>query len=1315
MITIDQHSAITSLNKALVPSSCLIDSRSEIDRLSFLTKFASLINFYDHTNKVCGDWSPFLLKDPLFLIAAIATTPFHEKYLKYIKVSSQFTDRIIIPRRIRGTIKDVKSQIPTLENEENFKEIFKNLKDVKEKVQTLNDLETPLFKMKRAIPIELIEALFNQIFTVFKTLQLWTYYLGKSEDVFNLKRYVFDEVKKTYSKLLWGILSFKEYLSLHFSDDKVAKVDWSSFQSFDKKLWQLDKNKTPFWVIFGFRDNELPTESNIYKYYKKLIEFGDQIFSFFNTVIEYSQVEFSSLKTKKNKFPDTTLLRTFTKLLERYKNQLNGLSSKHLDFYYRDILKQQQKIASPDSVFVSCDLIERTAGYALPEDTLFVAGDYEDTSPILFSNETPVSINPAVIDSVYILSKVNDTIGTDISYKLNVTKYTEVSVVKKNEDAIVEGWKTFGTSVNDTRKEVNLGFAFASPILFLQEGARTITIVITLEKALEDQQVFEQADYYLSTASDWYPISKAQRSIIVANTVTITITLDELAPPIKAFAKAKDGIESTWPMCKLVFSKFKTDTEAPKLTSLYIGVAVKGLKTFQLYNDFGQLETQKPFQLFGPTPAKDQNFIIGSNEIFSKKIETLQIQLDWDNLPQITAGSVLDNFSEYYEKYNNFIKGDYKNIDENSSLSDRMKGFGTGLLVGFKLGINTLLGVEKKQGDDEIVVEKETPFNNNFFKANFQLLQFGDWMPVFVDRFIEGNEIQDNITTSITPVTPIIPEPIPIFQEIISPADINTIPSEQLLPNSSFNYVSEFNSQKQIDPTLQNTLLEFSETSTSGFLKMQLTTALAYGFGVLLYPKVISAIALYNAGIIAKLTNDGNGELIDAPNEPYTPIVSLFTGDYTSSVLYTFDKEENTYPLECFYYDTFCNYKVYDNEQGDINPSKIPVENGIFLYKNITDNGTLCISLTDLIAPAEVSFYFELTSSENKTVPSASDIQYCYSSTEGWKPLEVLSDETYGFSCSGIITFAIPGDISKDNHTMPGSGDSYYISIRVKKDIDTYPETTFLKTNGIKLRRVDTKHTLLTDAPFVKANTILTTLNGLPEITDIIQPFSSFGGIAAENDTQMERRVSTRLKTKDRLVSKTDYYRVIKENFPFIYYVAPSYTKEDKTIKIYVVSMVKSWLNANAYRPYVTICKRLDIKNFIQKRTTTFNEIQVLNFKFNYIRVHATISIKRGHEISGVEKLLNPKINIFLSPWIHADQEQVAIGSDIHASQIALFIKSQPEIASVKEVSIEIVSIDSATKRINDIAPDLNKSISSEEDAILYVPSLDNSKIKYSW
>src|SRR4051812_23349780 len=90
----DQNNAIVSLEKALVPGAELIDGRTETDRLWFFSEFASLINFYDSSNTVNGNWAPFLLKDPVFLMAAIAKT-------KIADFKSPFLNACILLQKIK--------------------------------------------------------------------------------------------------------------------------------------------------------------------------------------------------------------------------------------------------------------------------------------------------------------------------------------------------------------------------------------------------------------------------------------------------------------------------------------------------------------------------------------------------------------------------------------------------------------------------------------------------------------------------------------------------------------------------------------------------------------------------------------------------------------------------------------------------------------------------------------------------------------------------------------------------------------------------------------------------------------------------------------------------------------------------------------------------------------------------------------------------------------------------------------------------------------------------------------------------------------
>ncbi|MEP0264343.1 hypothetical protein [Dokdonia sp.] len=1286
MNLIDQNSAIVSLNKALVPSPYLIESRSESDRLSFLTNFASLINFYDNKNKINGNWSPFLLKDPVFLMASISKTPFQKIHTMYVKSCIR-----------------VRRKYPP--------------SDTKDTTFTT---------------LEIINILFDQLIEVFHIIERWTYFLYKSDEVYVLKNYVITEIKKVYGELLWAILSLRAYLSqIH---KQIDDVNWYSFESFDKKIWKETNDTRPFWDVLGL--NPLLNENTVYDYYIAVKSAGDMLFSFFNSIIEYSNVEYKNVKKIKGKFPDTLLLRTFTNLLQIYENQLNTLSSKHLQFYYKDILKQNQEHAKADSVYICADLVEIDKEYDLPKNTLFIAGTYEDTSPILFGSEKQVSLNPATVQVIYTLYKIEDTLDKKFS-DLYLAKQSEVDVVKKDEEGVIESWKTFGTSIPSPDQKVSIGFCFASPMLFLREGKRTITIVFTLKNEVKETKMFTDAAFYLSTQTDWLEIlTKPNDPIIVGEEtpskeenlitidgrkVTVLIELKEEDPSIEAFLENPDGIESVWPMFRISFPKLETGQKPPEIDSLDIDVDVKGVRNFQLYNDFGVLETKKPFQPLGLSPAKDQSFIIGSNEVFTKKVDTLDIQLNWDNLPPLPPDTPLDEFSTYYNAYNKFLYQCYSDIQKDCSqkppdTSDVSDTSSFKVIGTFLEKMRSLVKNNPDDNSDDNSVPKI--FNNTCFHIDFQLLQYGEWVPIIVNASsVDISKPQEQTLDSDenSEVT-IVAEPLSLFQNkasktVIEDTDESPKTDTSLKTYSSYTSSSIADFQNEKNPIAQLETIPYSDSSTSGFLRMQLT-APSYGFGMSLYPKVVSAIALYNAQQIIKYINDPeNATLENVPNEPYSPTASLFIGNYTSSVSYSFSTEKNEYPLECFYYSPFCNFKVYDTEDGYIGQEH-PDEKALPMFQYLPYDGQLLITLTDIITPAEVSFFFELANTNTTEQVATVEIEYKYLSTSGWKPLDVLSDETNGFSCSGIITFNIQDDISNDTHTMPGLGVLYYLSIGVKGNLDAFPETVFLKTNGIKLQRVDQEFSALDTKPFIQPDTILTTLNGIPAIAAIAQPFSSFGGVASETNTQMDRRISKRIKTKDRLVTSTDYFRAIQQNFTSIYYVKPVYSKKNACVEIYVINKVANWMNAHAFRPYVTSCKRLEIQEYLKNKTSVFTKKKVRNFEIVYIRVLADVSVEKGNEPLGIGRKINTMINIFLAPWIQSNQEQISISSYLDTAQIASFIKSQKGVLNVENVEIQ-KSLDISDPK-KTIYSNAEKQLTLSNDNQLFVPSLDSKRITYS-
>mgnify|MGYP003682990017 CR=1 FL=1 len=1571
MSQFDQHTAIIALEEALVPSARLVDSRTETDNLRLLADFATLFNFYDRTNTINGNWSPFLLKDPVFLVASIAKTPFQKTYALFINTCMRLKNAL-------------QSNLNTTFISNGFNQLF------------------------------------DQLSFVFQKIERWTHYMQESTLTYNLKTYVIQQVKQQQSALLWAVLALKSDLHIHKTIPNIQPVNTFLYENYDKKIWKESKGKAPYWkllnlkfppkneyVYYFFKDFitlakkllpflegskpiiskeinaiieatfraleetvdllfsetisitekvidftkgaigivsqvihtilkklEETTKSNIEKNassplqnlyedlakiqdllkatsgkldwenFKQLItkilndlkeiafsivsfleKFGEwflnlikelfetvvnevnkveeklyqllkeivthiltkqvrldifnglksagkSLFTFYSKCISYADTELVSIQKIPGHFPDTILLRTFTSLLKIYQKQFNTLSSKHLDFYYGDILKQSPKSVTPDSVFASSNLAKKTATFQLKKNTTFIAGTDAKKQPILFETTQKTFLNPAKIVEAYTLTKTNDSDNT----QLYLEKLTPVNVVTKDEVGVIQSWQTFGSAQTPKGTKQELAFTIASPMFYLQEAnkTRTITLNFSFENNAEISFMSSDFKFYLSTKDAWFEVSTSLSEVTTNN--QISIVLNSTDPAISPFTKNPDGYTSQWPLLKIVFPSYATSFSNLAMTSLDINVDVDELQNFQLYNDFGQLNPKKPFQLLGGAPKVNQHFMVGSAEIFSKPVKDINFELTWNPF------AANFDFATYYAAYNNYLNNVYSSSSDAQTLEkllQKIKDSEATFFESIKNSETTLFtkisdksttvaevttDVQNNQTDIDSITTKqastlnsiegsETALVNEIITLNSTMIsEIKDFQnklvaAISITKMIDATtvnnaktSIQNTIDTYENTVNQKIIEAestvlLPLTQEqkkksflgkifsfsktkektVETPPKV--IESKKLFSNISFmvgferlqngvwgNVNSSESDQKPIptaienlffkdisdttlipasrsfdfskinlnatnvDATLQQKTLQLTDATETGFLKMRLS-APSYGFGTELYPKVVAAIALFNAQIIIEKSEDSDDKetLASPPNIPFVPMVSAFKGGYSASVSYDFSTNEQNYPLQCFYNTPFANYKVYDTtldekiiaENTTIGSSPLRDEDknvlpltALPLLPTFSSKGQLFIALQDLIVPAEVSFYVELARTYTEKTVETKKINYSYLSTDGWKSLTNIADGTDNFTCSGIITINIPEDISTVHDTIAGS--NYWIAIGTQNNPDSFPETSFLKTNGFTLQRVVTTNDFSTETPQILANVIKSPQTVIPEIAATVQPFPSFGGKAAETTAQMNSRVSTRLKTKDRLMTTDDFFNTIRLEFSEVYYSKSIYHKAKKQINSYVLKRVANATDTNAFVPLLSECYELNIQEYLATRVSPFITVTVENFELNYVQITADIQVKPNEDVTTITKEVNNGINLFLAPWITSAQTQITIDSGLNTAQLVAFINSYDSILEVNSISFQIGKKDFSTGTIN-----YETSIQEilPKDGSILVPSLNNttknSLIKY--
>jgi len=1169
--------------------------------LNFLAEFSALINFYDQNNKINGNWKPFLLKDPVFLLAYIAKTKFSEFYVPY----------------------------------ENAVRNIKNLS-----VIDSNNQDTAFF----------LNQVFNELIRLYNRLAEWTFFMQMGIEKYDLKEYLLHHVKNTYSQVVWAILGLRDIMLPQENIFTFNRAYFYVSGYANEQLWIQNKSVNPKSQLLNYsiKDDER-TFSDGYKaalaHFTALTSTGDQLFSFFKTVIHHAKNEFAKLTLEKSKYPDTTLLRVFIQLLQIHQKQLNGIAEKHLKFYYKDILKQTKNPAVADSVYLFAQLAKPTNVFKLPKSTLFNAGLDIQKNPILFSNSVDIDLNPAQITNAYTLCQIQNASTGNTSLYLNHIE--KPAVLQKQPDGKNLSWETFGGSAKMPAVATNLGISFASPLLYLPEGNRTITVTMMFDHALSesDRTLIANASYFLSGAANWIPVSISlpPDQIFIANAYTLQITLTPDVEAILPFTKNPDGYSSPWPLLKMEFNVFSQLTQPPLLTNLQIDVNVSGISSLVLQNDFGALNPKKSFTPFGPTPAIDANFIIGSNEVFSKPISSFTLTLNWDNLP--------NDFLEYYQFYNDYLAVDIGPFPTATSTS-ASPGFWSCLSGLFKKKPAPTLPATPVQDNGPNV-----PFNTGAFNVHFSLLQQYNWTDCTVYNVTLTDAPSSN--SSVAP-----PDP-PLFEageSAINPYSvfIYNVPD----PYATVPYSA--------NPDLQLATLKYADHNATGFMKMSIS-APAEGFGADLYAKVVTYIALQNAYTIAKNNKPANVPV----NIPYTPKVSAITASYEASQLYTLQYNKEKYPLQCYHYTPFTNYLVYDNTQeaekysSQISQPLMGVrrcENGLHIFAPFKHTGVLYLEMDNLLAADAINFYFDLAQKFGN--PPNISLSYYYLSDTQWEPLTVLSDTTNNLSCSGIIQLNVPSGISKSNPRMPGT--SYWFSIVTSGDVSSYPNTCFVNTNGFLVVRTGTAY--LTDSvpPTLPANAITKPQTAIPAIAALTQPFSSFGGVAAEDDQLMNKRISKRIKSKDRILISSDYVNLIREQFPTVYFTKVYFDPDTGKTSVCIVNKYSSWKQDNAFTPLSSFCQKDAIYTFLSPKVSALTQLEITDFTLNYVQVSATIMVSPGFEFTGVKKNVELALMLFMCPWIESSQAQLPVDTGISASQVAAFIKTITGVSAVNDVKLFI-------------------------------------------
>ena len=357
--------------------------------------------------------------------------------------------------------------------------------------------------------------------------------------------------------------------------------------------------------------------------------------------------------------PHLALLLTFLRLYRHGRQQINGLTQKHLDLYLRDVLGFALRPAVGDRVHLLFELKKKVASQMLAADTRFSAGKDATGKPMHFRLEQDLMVYPAKIEALRSVYK-----------DATAPEAVRIAPVADSGDGLGQAldkaaphWPAFG---HGDLPLAQIGFALASPVLRLQQGRRTIHADLTLTGKGPAPSLFDNAfEVYLSGEKGWLgPLAITTRLLSAAQglyRLSVSLTPDQGA--VVDFEEEIHGgrfaAEAPVMQFKLKTANSSGGYAAFKhlsVQSCRLSVEALGVSSLALENDLGKIDSTKPFMPFGPEPRVGAKLHVGYSEALDKNIDRLELHLTWRDAPR--KFSNLYNMSGYQVNDNSHFKVD---------------------------------------------------------------------------------------------------------------------------------------------------------------------------------------------------------------------------------------------------------------------------------------------------------------------------------------------------------------------------------------------------------------------------------------------------------------------------------------------------------------------------------------------------------------------------------------------------------------------------------------------------------------------------------
>ncbi|MCD2449921.1 baseplate J/gp47 family protein [Methylicorpusculum oleiharenae] len=612
---------------ALSPDYAPVNEHKPEHGMVFAKAYAAYLNYYGSNTTVSGDWQSFFSKD-VSVQLAVAAVQDVDNYRAYVKERFDYLND-----------RSHKNETGKLKN--NLGLLF----------SCAGSLTGQLDRLKEGLPAEsalkatLVNRIQTQLAPAFK--RLISYY--KTDLAQALPHPLVADIPADISVLGVNAVKFSEVLAAGLSKDWISGAnDWAAYLA----VINADPG------IFGLPPGDEFDRINHLATHNLFTAVFDQLLKVYaRTVVDAQAALEASFTGQDSHDPHYTLFLAFLRLFEHARAQINTITGRHLDFYYRDILQLKEKPAEPSQVHLLVELTRQTQAHLLEQGSLFKAGKDGGGRDAFFAATADFVANRTQVGALKTVYRHDDEklgfIGPENRHQNRFFASPEAASADGLGEKLPEQdptWHPFFNKVYKNGKlqtismpEAELGFVVASHYLWMAEGTRTLTLELMLAGSHSGSgpELKNDITCWLSGEKGW--LEKSATSFIRnGNKLTLTLVLGGADAAVTAYSEKVHGYGFATALPVLLVKLRHRDGVSfvyPELeqfiiTSITLTVSVKGLRSLAVSNDFGSVDLSKPFQPFGAQPVNGTRFTMGSQEVFQKQLVSASLTFDWQNPPR---------------------------------------------------------------------------------------------------------------------------------------------------------------------------------------------------------------------------------------------------------------------------------------------------------------------------------------------------------------------------------------------------------------------------------------------------------------------------------------------------------------------------------------------------------------------------------------------------------------------------------------------------------------------------------------------------------